>query len=339
MLRLLCAIFLLVLGTGAKAHVWSPVADRPSEDVVKVFQTLQLPITPNPSLQELNAIAQDRFMRSKGCERLSEKALAFYRKNWGTLSLAQREELTALFEKIGTMGDVEAPSSKPPSFVLILGSTVQNMRGRVMFVNNQVRKSLLRFDGEKSPELDFLLGKRPLFKDASTTSSPEDKNALVDPSPYPLKPGWRVPTTLPEDEVELGEWVWGQLALSKPLADQHVFFIKAPKKEGQSRSQTDDTVNTFIEEREGSFPKGAVFWVVSSNPFIEYQTQVVELCFRKALGKEVDEKGYTFVGVGFGQTSPSHPLDADGLGTQLDNLASVLYTRVQLEALKAKGGS
>lgn len=298
---------------------------NPSEQLLGIFQALNIPLPEHPTATDLNTIAQERFLRVG--ERASEEARTLYQKRLGDLSEEQRKTLFQQVDALGVLKAVFPPSDVAPDYILVHGSTAPNLRIRLAFVAQMFRENKILMQSDRKPKLIFCLGDRNLF-DA------EGESVLLDPSPFALRPGWQRPQTLPTNESGLGEFIWNQADLPDVLRNLPVFFIKAPKKPGAVRAQTEDTVRAFLAEESQNFPKNPVLFVVSSNPFVNYQT----LCTKLIFGKQ----GYQdaiFKGMGPATPYVQSP-SVQALGTLLDNLARTLYVEVQLLNLaKNKSGN
>jgi hypothetical protein len=163
----------------------------------------------------------------------------------------------------------------------------------------------------------FLMGDRSLFD----VETPE---LLLNPMPFKVREGWLPPKTLPTNEMDLGEFTWGQLELPSELRDLNPLFVKAQKKPTAARAQTEDCVKEFIAMQD--VPEGATFLIISENPYIYYQKKVTELMFKKLgyVGKNL-----RFEAVGRGMSIKSNDQFII-IGLLMDNLARTLYTETKL---------
>lgn len=270
--------------------------------------------TDRPTIQHFNLLAQDKFLRPQGSERMDRRAQAHYRELCAHLSTAQKADIISLFQTIGDIDPVY-PVYKTPDYILIQGSTVANMRERIMFLAELV--SQRRIVLLPRAEIVFLAGERALFD----TETPE---VLTNPEPFPVRLGWEPPHDLPVDERGAARMVWEQLDLPAELRYKFPFFVEAPKKQGAQRAQTEDCVRAWLESPLTG--KGACL-ILSSNPFVRYQTKVTEMIFKR-LGVE----GFTLEGVGSKAKVDEYPQDLV-IGILMDNLARTLYVENAIREL------
>ncbi|MGL5719827.1 MAG: hypothetical protein ACRCYP_03420 [Alphaproteobacteria bacterium] len=291
---------------------------NPSPEVRELFRLLKLVLDEEASLKTLNEAAQNAFLRPDGSERLSQKAASFFEKQYGALSKEVREAILENFKKMGDL-DARYPSSPAPHYILIHGSTVSDMRTRILFLASLLEEGKITLSAHT--KLFFLLGDREL--------SSSEKLEFAAPASVKLKKGWKLPEKLPENETDLGEFLWNQWLLPEALENLSPHFIKAPKKAEHTRAQTEDCVELFIKEA-SPFPEEAVFLVISSNPFIEYQRKITELAFcRQGL------EGFVFDAAG--DKAPLNSVSPTiAIGVLMDNLARTLYTEVQCSELIKK---
>jgi hypothetical protein len=288
---------------------------KPSHEIIRIFRHAKpdLNLKQDVSLERLSQIAQDSFLRPRGSERLSPEACDFYHTRFGSLSGEKQKIILESFRKIGVL-DARYPSSKNPDYILIHGSTVSNLRARLRFLASLVTEGKISLS--ESTHLIFLLGDRALF-------SSETEDELVRPAFVALEADWHPPEKLPENERDLGEFLWHQLVLPRELKKISPRFIKAPKKEGNARAQTEDCVQIFINETSHYFPEKALFLVISTNPFVDYQKRTTELAFYSQ-----GLRGYRFEAAG-DKAPVESELPAVTMGILMDNLARALHTEMQ----------
>jgi hypothetical protein len=296
--------------------VWGVVLNKkgaPLPEVTRIFEKFIPKLGPTPSLTELNKLAQKDFLRPAKTERLSKEAIVHYKKLCAPLSLKTQDEIMDGFRKIGDIDPVY-PLTTEPNYVLIQGSTISDLRERIMFLASLVNKKKIALLPET--KIVFLLGDRDLFKS-------ETKEILLNPAPFKQSEDWTVPKTLPRNELDLGEFAWKQLDLPPVLKGKSPLFVKAPKKPGAPRAQTEDCVRKFLEQQD--IPVHSRFMIISGNPFIYYQKRVTELVFKK-LGYA--NKGFVFEAVG--NAPDVNKFDkCITIGILMDNLARTLYTETQ----------
>lgn len=266
------------------------------------------------SLAELNTLAQTAFLRPKGSERLSPEALTSYKKLCSWLTKKDKQEILNLFAKIGDIEEVTpSPHESMPDYILIQGSTVPNMRERLMFLASMVESNKINIQG--STTIVFLAGQRALFPS-------ETKEVLLNTSPYKPNTQWKLEEeNLPTNEVDAAHLVWDQLELPETLRSKTPIFIKAEKKAGAARAQTEDCVISWLSQ--GNVKQG-LYLIISNNPYIFYQQRVTELKFHQAGYKE----GYRIKSLGASASINEDSLDTT-IGIFMDNLAREIYTENQ----------
>jgi hypothetical protein len=267
------------------------------------------------TLHNLNDIAQKFFLRPKGQERLSEASKEHYRTLSQHLSQKEKKQIIKLFQTLGNIKK-RLPTHTNPHYILIQGSSVQNMRERLMFVDEMARKGKLKYAPLNPPKVVFISGERPLFPD-------ETREVLLNPAPYKTRKSWTSPDQLPTCESELSEFIWNQLDLGEELRCLKPQFVNAEKKEGTSRATTEDGAKKWLQGLEEA---EEYCWVVSSNPYIEYQQYVMEWKAKQYL----PHGQFIFEGIGQKASTDEHPLDVT-IGILLDNLARTLYTLQQIK--------
>ena len=269
------------------------------------------------SVTELNRIAQKAFLRPKKSERLSPEAFAHYKILCSSLSLKEQREIINLFQKIGDIDAVYPADTDPlPDYILIQGSTVPNMRQRVMFLADLIITGKLKL--KEATKIIFLAGERALF-------ASENHDVLMNTAPYKSNKEWHIQKeNLPTDEREAAEMVWHQLDLPNELKIKEPLFVKSEKKASETRARTEDCAETWLNQEDVN---EGIYYVISSNPFVYYQKRMTELKFRQAGYKE----NYIFKGLGKEASLKDQPLEVS-IGVLMDNLARCLY--VETEFLK-----
>jgi hypothetical protein len=96
----------------------------------------------NPEITRLNDLAQKYFIRPKGSERQDAEAMAHYKRLYASLGEQNSKALIECFQRLGDI-DAVYPHNKSPDYILIQGSTVPNMRARVMFVAKLLKDGFL----------------------------------------------------------------------------------------------------------------------------------------------------------------------------------------------------
>lgn len=297
-------------GLQASASLHASLQETLLEDTRKVIDFL-VKENPPQTLNDINLYAQKYFLRPKGHERFAPETIAYYSDLLKDLSDREKAEMLLIFKGRGYL-DTRMATEANPDFVLIMGATIQTMRGALDFLNKLVKKTKW-IPGDQ--QIVFLTGDRPLFE----RETPE---VLKDPSPHKVNPDWRAPDILPTNETDLGPFIWAQLDLTPDLRSATPLFIKSGKKQGASRANTADTVVAFLKGR--VLNPHAKIWVVSSNPMIDYQVLVTKTLFAKAGYKDLQIEG---VGPSLYKTTQSADL---ALSVLLDTLARSIYQSLQL---------
>ncbi|AIL12900.1 hypothetical protein IM40_04260 [Candidatus Paracaedimonas acanthamoebae] len=283
----------------------------PEAQLAKIFEEKKA------TVQELNTLAQKHFLRPKNAERMSNEAIQHYKKLCSGLSSEQKKQIINLFYNLGYITSIYPKRNTSPDIILIQGSTVPNMRERLMFLAKNIEEGIILLKPET--QIIFLVGERPLF-------SMETKDILLNPSPYLKDPHWRIPKILPHDEREASKLIWGQLQLPLSLREKKPIFIEAIKQQDSARAQTMDCVQLWLQ---GIVPKThKKVLMISNNPYIQYQKDVTDLGILKA--------GFnTFFDVeGVGRSFDINDQDIDiTIGILMDTLARVLYVDNQLQEI------
>ncbi len=273
------------------------------------------------TIQELNALAQKHFLRPKNAERMSNKAIEHYKKLCSGLSLLQKKQIINMFYDLGYISSIYPKKNINPDIILIQGSTVQNMRERLMFLAKIIQEDLVRL--KKETQIVFLVGERKLF-------STETKEVLLNSKPYIQDLKWSFPKNLPKDEREASKLVWNQLKLPVILREKIPLFIEATKQQGEARAQTMDCVQLWLQHNIPLSHKKVL--MVSNNPYVQYQVNVTELGILKAgFSNHFDVEG---IGRSF-DINENEDIDIT-IGILMDTLARVLYVKNQFEQLKLK---
>lgn len=306
----------LIIFFCSSCNVWGDVLNKngyPLPEVIKIGKKFQPDLPFNASLEKLNKLGQEKFLRPAKSERLSEKAIEHYKALCSHLSSQDQRDIVDSFRKIG---DIKAvyPLHRNPDYILIQGSTISELRKRIMFFASLVEKGKIVLSPKT--KIVFLMGDRGLF-------ASETREVLLNPAPFKQRKGWQPPDTLPTNELELGEFAWAQLDLPPFLQEKIPLFVKAPKKLNATRAQTEDCVRAFLEREKVA--ENASFLIISSNPYVYYQKRVTELMFKKA---GFANKGFRFEAAGNG-TNLKEGDKIITIGILMDNLARTLYTETQ----------
>ncbi len=169
-----------------------------SPDVLSETRLQEIFEREEATIQELNAVAQKHFLRPKNAERMSNKAIEHYKKLCSGLPLLQKKKIISMFYDLGYISSVYPKKNLNPEIILIQGSTVQNMRERLMFLAKIIQKNVVHL--KKETQIVFLVGERKLF-------GTETKEVLLNSEPYVQDPKWSFPEVLPKDEREAAKLV------------------------------------------------------------------------------------------------------------------------------------
>ena len=294
-------------------NTFKPSSNYSQATVRRIFTTKRA------TLSELNALAQENFLRPPRSERFDEVAIQHYHALCAHLSEDGKQHIIDLFAQIGDISAIY-PKRPDPVYILIYGATVPTMRNRVMFLATLFESGAL--NPATTAEIIFLVGERGLY-------ASETPQVLRDPSPYPRCPGWQPPAELPHDEREAAALVWEQLDLPAVVREKPFRIIKSAKKPGATRAQTEDTVQAWLESssnlsREPDLKIGHCL-ILSSNPFVYYQQRVTELSLKKL------EQTSHFSCEVVGDKAPVLPSKDVMIGILLDNLARTLYVEEELQ--------
>lgn len=156
------------------------------------------------------------------------------------LSENRLSEFTHLFQELGLMDEVGA-SKTEYTYALLLGSTESNMKERIAFLISEWKR------GVRFSCVALLTGERAL-----------------DPK---IEPATGAHTT----EAELLMHLWNTMA-SEELQQLPLIIVNSPKREGQTRPTTADTVIDFV----ASSPQAGSCLAFSSQPFVGYQQSVLK---------------------------------------------------------------
>ena len=294
---------------------------NPTSQLVEIFQAYapiltseQRALLSDPTLENLNAIAQAVFLRKTGLERKDLKV------SESPMASVRHEGLPERFRLIGDKGDILPPDGAEYSYILLNGSTVQNMRQRLNTLVKMVESGYLKIS-EKT-KIVFLSGDRDLFPEETT-------DVLDNPGPFLINESWVKPE-YPTSEAGAAQWIWSQSRLPEVLRSCHITFVNAPKKEilgadgsvKLMRPSTDDTVKTWIEVNS---PEPGRCFSVSSQPFVNYQTRTIYSIFKQ---KKLLERGFVVEGGGYDTYRDESFYDY--ILVYLDNLARRIYTELQI---------
>ncbi len=306
-------LFIVLLPVSCSVQDNSQENNR-EKHVAKIFQAFKTHLTSESSLEDMNVFAQANFLRPRGYERFEPESLSHYKALVNDcLTQEEQNAIYKVFEDLGELKDVY-PLVKKVDYVLIMGSTVKSMQNRIMFLNRLVAEGHITL--QPTTQVVFLSGDRPLL--------PGENAALLTSSAfYPLRKGWVMPKTLPENELDLAPFFWEQLELTPALYAYKPIYVQSPKKDGTHRATTGDTVEEFADKHR---PIQGHVLIISENPFVRYQGLVTQTLFlQKGL------KGFTFESVGPMHQLKDLPLYIR-LGVLLDNLARTLYQHLALSA-------
>jgi hypothetical protein len=271
------------------------------------------------SLRQLNAIAQVVFLRPAGKERDDLQA-----DNQKFIPYTN-DSVFHLFRSIGDIGPLY-PSLQTYDYILLNGSTLEDMRFRLQTLEELVAKKRLIIT--PTTEIIFLTGERDLYLE-------ENEAQLKDPHPLQQNPHWKPPLALPTTEDQAAEWIWEQSELHPSLRQAHIIFIRAKKKiekdpitgkEIKKRPNTYDTVQAWIH---GHQPRPGACLMVSNQPYVYYQQATLEAALKKA---GLLSRGFTVEGTGLSPEPEDRSYFTKHIAIFLDNFARTIYTEMQKQS-------
>lgn len=231
-----------------------------SSDLIKIFEILNNLIE-EKNLSEIYTIFQ-KYGRSENQER------------WqlGKLHENKKTLLLPLFKKLGIIEEV-LPQLKVYRAIIILGGAVSRMRARVHFLEK------LWTEGVRSQQILFLVGERPLSTELNEEKDPFSREH----SSIPFRPQWLPSRKQVKTEADVVPVVWDQIISREDLRNREfqVFstpFVKDEETLKMRRPDTADTIQTWIARES---PHEGPYLVISNNPFIPYQNEVVRAVFEK----------------------------------------------------------
>lgn len=323
MTKLIFAFLWIICLLPIKASIYDPsYSGQINPKIIQIFNLFleEKKFSEKTDLLELNNFAQKNFIRPKMSERSSPEAYSYYENLFNLWKEKKEErinEIIKIFTEMGDIGEVlPSKNFKAPDYIVIPGSTIHNMRERLAFVDNIVKKKLI--DISKT-QIVFSIGYRKLFPS-------ETKEELVNPAPYAKNPSWQAPEKLPDNENDCAEFIWEQMELSAELRAKYPIIIKANVAENANRATTEICARDFWNNK---YIKPGKVLVISSNPFIEYQLGIFGLQLKHS--QRLDKDQFTLAGSGPAPVFPLDKIDSKilGVGILLDNLARSIYTEIQ----------
>jgi|GEM_PF-4719371 len=311
-----------VLSAMAHATLWTP-DQKLHPQVLSIFHSMGYPVDGQISVAALNNFAQKRFLRPKGSNRLDPAALNFYQNLYEGLGPDKEQVYTTIMNAFKSLGDLEEalpPLDFKPKFIAVQGSTLSNMARRLRFLERLFEDNPMDCN---NATIYLLVGERELFPDEATRDVWRKLDQQFKDPNLPL------PTI--SDECEAARWLIDHLKVVAPgLAGKEIVLLCAKKKKGSYRAQTEDCGSQFFKKISGH--GGGDILVISSNPFVYYQTQVLNLALQKS--KVPDKNAFRLAGAG--AQSCDKVSNAVHLGRLLDNLARTLYVENQMQARSTK---
>lgn len=305
MLRLFLALSLCWLShsnvTSYPFKTLNPNTGQIAEPVREILETLQEPTT--LSAPETLALLQKKYGRTTTQER--------YQLSQNQQIEKKRDQLFPSFAKLG-MTDSALPSQKNYDFIIILGSTIENMRDRVAFFLYLLEKKIITLTS--ATQLFFIAGDRELF--------PHEN--ILESKKHSFQPNWIAPSSnkLPKTEAEAASPVLDQLVSDSSLRNRMRVLV-TPKRYDASTKQwlrphTGNNIETLMEHI-GNISSRKRFLFISSNPEVAYQNAVIsrEFLDRSLLDKvELETVG---------------PLTTkDSSVAELDNLKNTLHRELEV---------
>jgi hypothetical protein len=253
-----------------------PATGDISKPVKEILETLELPTT--LSAPETLALLQEKYGRKENQER--------YELSQNQQIDRKKDKLFNSFTKLG-MTKATLPSQKNYDFIIILGSTIENMRDRVAFLLYLLKEKMISL--KPTTQLLFLAGDRELFP----------HETILESKKHSFRPNWAPPSAdkLPKTEAEAALPVLDQLVPNSSLRNR-IKVLLTPKRYDASTKQwlrphTGNNIETLIEHI-GNISKRKRLLFISSNPGVAYQNAVIsrEFLDRSLLDKiEVETVG------------------------------------------------
>jgi hypothetical protein len=188
-------------------------------------------------------------------------------------------------ENIGFKKEV-APINKNYNAILFLGSTLDRVRDRLAYLNQNID------DGKINPTMTYLIGGERVLSEKIYETKEElfnKKNGLIS-----FNNDYKIPRILPElkDEREMLKLVFSQSL--HPLLKNKIAIVFIEKEANQNRSFLKNKLKYFFNEYSWNFKDGK-YLLISHQPFVLYQKLIVE----KVCKEEKDKcQGLEFESIG-----------------------------------------
>lgn len=300
-MRSVYCLWIVVLISGCSQTPSMKSAERIEDSREVLFYTIfkVLNIQVDPTLEAMNAYAQQHWLRKPGSERWEMQASQYQRK---------AVELKPIFKQLKMIDEVK-PQKTEADYAVVLGATVPAMRARLQYLMRLIDEGVL------SPKkIVVLTGFRQLDKEREKSSVLLDRRFAC--------PGWKPPSQLPKNECDAAKFVWRQLPKSKKVTAIPLQFVstKMLEKDGKSvRPATGDIVQTWL----GMWPQAGCIVAVSNNPYISFQEEAMKVpliksgWFKNGGSLEVIGEGASF--------------EHMSVAVQLDNIARYMYSILETQ--------
>ncbi|MCX7337903.1 MAG: hypothetical protein NTX76_01290 [Alphaproteobacteria bacterium] len=253
-----------------------------------------LGISHDGTVPDITQLCQKLFRRKPGQERWQMEEIYS----------DKREKLLPILQKLGVLDEIR-PFLNQYDTILINGGLVSRMRVRLKFLDEQWAKQV------RAKHIVFLVSDRPLdpIKESiEVINNPQN-------STIPFRPGWSaaVASVTPKTEADAAKIVWDQIITQPGLRRTKVHYVRAPmimdeKTQIVKRPGTIDTMNAWLDTK----PTPGKYLVISNNPFILYQCQVIKNALKK--------RGYSGNGAYLEATGPAADKDTP-ISVHMDNIA------------------
>lgn len=280
-----CFKYLLFVTLFFACSVTNALVDEvPLGQLRQLFEVMLKKPCDHLTLEEMNTHAQANWLRKPGQERwqMDPNAIA--------IDAVQKAAIRNALEALGFIAEV-VPVMNHADYIVILGSTVTNMRRRTAY-------ALKVLEHMPAANVVYLTGNRKL------DPVKESQAVLLDKREIRVR-GWKQQGALPDDENEVAVFIWTQITTKRC----EVF----PTFKDGARPTTNDTIKTLLQH----LPKDRVISIifVSANPYVPYQRETI-----KPLIMEANAKGYKLQTEMVG---PANVEDAEGEKDKDDNIKSI----------------
>ena len=264
----------------------------------------------------LNTLGQKYFLRPSHLSRLQPPELTdYYMKT--LFKGRSADETSATCKKIyhlfveGRYIAPIFPTCQTPANILILGATMMVIWKRIAFFNELVRTHKITLSD--STTITLCIGERTIetYEQADLHKVHNDHNHLL--------------ATEITDEVEGGKSLLEIFPFCDAVKRESIHVAIGRAQPGKKTATTGDNISTWL-----SMPyhyDGSTL-VISSNPYVEYQTEAIRLCF--AQHNHCSHLFSQVESAGFGSHLTADTFTIKDTGVYLDNIARTLFTLTKI---------